>query len=86
MMDFNSYVEYKVQDWMREAEGERLVKQAVEQAKAEGRKRSLREALGERLILLGWRMLNKAPGEGETCSRLVLSGSRQAMVMVEVCL
>ena len=86
MIDFNSYVEYKVQDWLREAEGERLVKQAVAQAKAEGTKRTLREALGERLILLGWRLLNKAPGEGETCSRLVLSGTRKAMVMVEVCL
>jgi hypothetical protein len=86
MYDLNSYMQERVQNMVLEAKTNHLIKEAVAQAKSEGNKRPFREALGERLILLGWRLMNKAPQDGETCSRLVLSGSRQAMVMVEVCL
>jgi hypothetical protein len=70
---------------MSEAETERMLKSALTQARTGQAKRPLREAIGERLILLGWRMMNRLPEEGESCSRLVLSGQKQALVMVEVC-
>lgn len=85
MIGWNSYVEERMHDMMREAQSRHLLKEAMAQAKETGARRSVREALGERLILLGWRLMNRLPQEGETCSRLVLSGTKQALVMVEVC-
>ncbi len=86
MMDFNSYVQGRVEDLMREAKSEHLLKEAVAQNRISNPRRPLRESVGERFILLGWRLMNKAPEDGETCSRLMLSGHKQAIVMVEVCL
>lgn len=85
MFTWSTYIEGRMQDLMTEAEAERLLKTAVSQARTASARRPLRDAIGERLILLGWRMMNRAPEQGETCSRLVLSGDRQALVMVEVC-
>lgn len=83
--NYSNYIELRMQDLVREAESERRLKEAIQQAKVENPRRPLRAALGERLILLGWRLMNQTPAEGETCSRLMLSGPRQAIVMVEVC-
>lgn len=85
MINWNSYVEARVHELIQDAESNRLLKSAVEQARNTAPARPLRERIGERLILLGWRMMNRQPEEGETCSRTVLSGKRQAIVMVEVC-
>lgn len=82
---YNTYIQHRVEGMVREAESERLLQQAIQQAKIDKPRRPLRAALGERFILLGWRLMNQAPAEGETCSRLMLSGPRQAIVMVEVC-
>ncbi len=85
MYNWNVYLEERMNDMMREADSQRILKTAVTQARTEKVKRPLREAIGERLILLGWRMMNQLPQEGETCTRMVLSGQKQALVMVEVC-
>lgn len=85
MMDWNSYVQTRVAELMREAETDHRLKEALRRTQEMPLRQSLRERIGERLILLGWRMMNKQPQPGETCSRTVLSGFKQAIVMVEVC-
>jgi hypothetical protein len=85
MYNWNVYLEGRMQDMVQEAETQRMLKTALNQARTTTPKRPLRERIGERLILMGWRMMNQLPQEGETCSRLVLSGQKQALVMVEVC-
>ena len=85
MFTWNTYLEERMNDMMREADSQRILKTAVTQARTQPPKRPLREAIGERLILMGWRMMNRAPQDGETCTRMVLSGQKQALVMVEVC-
>jgi hypothetical protein len=85
MIEWNSYIETKVQDLLREAKNEHMIKEAITEKRQANTRRSPREFLGEQMILIGWRMMNRLPAEGETCSRLVLSGHKQAIVMVEVC-